>query len=100
MNLTVLVEEVSKDRFRASTTSPISLQAEGESRDEAIQRLQEVAAQRIDSGEIVEISVPERPKNAAWLKARGLFKDHPDFDQFLENIKEYRQQANEVESAS
>lgn len=92
MTLTVLVERLDDHTYRAETAQPVTLRAEGSTREEAVQRLQSMAAQRLSSGEILQISVPEPPREDAWSAFAGVWKDHPDFDAFLENIAEYRRE--------
>jgi predicted RNase H-like HicB family nuclease len=97
MDMTVLIEP--KDgRFRASTSQPVVMETEGASREEALQRLQELAKTRLAAGEVVLVPFPNGESNHPWMKFAGVWKDHPDFDQFQQNVSEYRQSLDETES--
>lgn len=97
MNATVLVERVGKARYRASTSQPIPLQTEGKSQEEAVKRLQKLARKRLAAGALIQISIPG-PESNPWQEYAGIWKNHPDFDAFLNNIAEYRQSANRTSS--
>jgi hypothetical protein len=45
MRVTVFVERLDERRYRASTSHPITMESEGSSRDEAVDRLRDQAAQ-------------------------------------------------------
>jgi hypothetical protein len=98
MNMTVLVERVDQHKYRASTSHPVAMESEGQSREEAVERLREQAAQRLKAGELFQVSVPGISDSNPWIKYAGAWKDHPDIDAFLENIAEYRRKVDEANS--
>mgnify|MGYP003580897022 CR=1 FL=1 len=100
MKATVFVEKVGKKKYRASTSHPISLESEGVSEDQALERLYELAKKRLSSGTLMQMNLPDVPGSNPWRAFAGVWKDHPDFDAFVENIAEYRRTANKADSAS
>jgi hypothetical protein len=96
----VLVEKLGKNKYRASTSQPIALESEGRSRDEAVRRLCTLARKRLAAGEWQQVSLPGPPQANPWIAYAGIWKDHPDFDDFLKNIAEYRRSANGLDAAS
>ena len=90
MKMTVLVERLDEHMYRASTSHPVAMESEGCSRDEAVERLREQAAQRIKDSELVQVSIPGAPDANPWVTYAGIWKDHADFDAVMENIAEYR----------
>jgi hypothetical protein len=94
MNLTVLVERIDDNKYRAVTSQPVALETEGTSREEAIERLRELARERLSAAEIVELEIPDVPGSNPWTSFAGVWKDHPDFEEFLENIAEYRRKVD------
>jgi hypothetical protein len=96
VKVTVLLERLDERKYRASTSQPILLEAEASSREEAVERLRELAKKRLESGELVEISLPEVREPNPWVEFAGVWKDHPDFDAFRENIAEYRRKVDEA----
>jgi transcriptional regulator NrdR family protein len=95
--MTVLVERLEEHRYRASTGQPVAMASEGSSREEAVERLREQATQRLKGGELVEISIAAVADANPWVRYAGIWKNHPDFDAFLENLAEYRRTANEAD---
>jgi hypothetical protein len=90
MKATVLVEKVGNGKYRATTSQPIPLETEGKSQDEALERLYDLAKKRLAAGKLVQMNLPDMPSSNPWQCFAGIWKDHPDFDAFLENIAEYR----------
>ena len=99
MNLTAVVERISGDRYRAVITQPLFLESEGQTADEAVKLVQELAVSRLSQAQIIEITVPEQTRPHAWARWAGVWKDNPDFDRYLANIEEYRRQSDAAESA-
>lgn len=98
MKMTVLVERLDEEKYRASTGYPLVIESEGKSRDEAVERLRKRALERLERSELVQVSIADDRNINPWVKYAGLWKDHPDFEAFLENIAEYRQTGDDVRS--
>jgi phosphoribosylformylglycinamidine (FGAM) synthase PurS component len=96
VKVTVLLERLDERKYRASTSQPISLEVEAGSREDAVERLREVAQKRLANVELVELSLPEVREPNPWVSFAGVWKDHPDFDAFRENIAEYRRKVDEA----
>ena len=94
MKTAVLVEKLGKKKYRASTSQPIALASRGRSRDEALKRLCTLARKRLAAGEWEQVSLPGPPDANPWIAYAGIWKDHPDFDDFLKNIADYRRTRN------
>jgi hypothetical protein len=43
---------------------------------------------RLSAGEWQQISLPGPPETNPWIDFAGVWKDHPDFDEFVDNIAE------------
>ena len=100
MKAAVLVEKLGKNKYRASTSQPIALESEGRSRDEAVERLCELARKRLAAGEWQQVLLPGPPEANPWIAYAGIWKDHPDFEDFVKNIAEYRRAANGLDAGS
>lgn len=100
MNVTIFVEQIGTGRYRAATSQPVPLRSEGSSPDEAVQRLRALAEERIAGGVVVQMDVPVSPEPNPWVEFAGVWKDHPDFDAFRENIAEHRRQIDEAEAGA
>jgi hypothetical protein len=97
MEVTVFVERLDDETYRAETAQPIALATEGRTRDEAIERLQVLARQRLSAGEMVRLEIPEVPTPHSWVAFAGIWKDHPDFDAVLRHIAEERRRSDAAE---
>ena len=90
MQITVLVEPISGVGFRALGGPPISLEAQGDTRDEALQNLRALIAEKIASGaELVALDVGPIDRGT-WARHAGMFRDDPLYDPWQEAISEAR----------
>jgi hypothetical protein len=99
MHATVLVERIGPKKYRASTTQPVVLESEGKSRREALGRLAELARKRLAAGQLVQITLQVPEEANPWKSFAGIWKDHPDFDAFVNNIKDYRASMNNSDAS-
>jgi hypothetical protein len=98
VNLTVFVEQIDPKKFRAETSQPFALSTEGSSREEAIERMRELAQERLAAGEMVQIEVPGSVESSSWSRFAGIWKDHPDMEEYRRSIAEYRRRVDEEQS--
>jgi hypothetical protein len=98
MQVTVFVERLDGETYRAETAQPIVLVTEGRTRDEAIQRLLVLAQQRLTAGEMLHLEIPEVAVPHPWVPFAGIWKDHPDLDAVLEHIAAERRRLDAAES--
>ena len=98
MQVTVFVEQLDEQTYRAETAQPITLVTEGRTRDEAIEQLRLLAQRRLTAGEMVRLDIPEVAVSHPWVPFVGIRKDHPDLDAVLEHIVAERQKRDAAES--
>jgi len=98
MQIPVLIESVKSNGYRVTTGQPLAMIAEGATREEALQQLQQALQKRLSSG--AEI-VPFELSSAAHPLApyAGMFKDNPLFDAWQQAIADYRQADEEAETS-
>jgi hypothetical protein len=95
MQIPVLLEPIAGNGYRARGGEPISLSAEGATREEALQRLRELIQRRLhDGAELValEVSLSTNP----WAAMAGTFKENPLFEEWLQAMAENRRQEDAV----
>jgi predicted RNase H-like HicB family nuclease len=97
MQVTVFVEQLDEQTYRAEMTQPITLVTQGRTRDEAIERLRVLAQQRLAEGEMVCLEFPEVAVPHPWVPFAGIWQDHPDLDAVLEHIAEARRRLDAAE---
>lgn len=98
MQVTVFVERLNEQTYRAETAQPIALVTEGRTRDEAIAQLRLLAQQRLTAGEMVSLDIPDVAIPHPWVPFAGIWKDHPDLDAVLEHIAAERRRLDAAES--
>ena len=94
MQIPVVVERVKGNGYRARSAEPVSISANGLTRDEALAKLRAKIETRLEKGtEIVGMEVGPRPH--PWMEFAGMFKDDPMFDDWIKSMAEYRQQVED-----
>jgi len=91
MNIQVFLQPVNGSGFRAETSSPWNVTAQGATREEALDRVRDqIRAKLADGSEVVSVAVDE-PENP-WLKLAGIHSNDPQYQNDLDAVAEYRQQ--------
>jgi hypothetical protein len=98
VEMTVFVERVDEQTYRAEMAQPIALVTKGRTRDEAIERLRVLAQQRLAAGEMIQLDIPQVVVPHPWIPFAGIWKDHPDLDAVLEHIAAERRKRDTTES--
>ncbi len=89
MQMSVLVEPLKGNGFRARGAEPFAFSAEGATREEALAKLKAAVEARLRAGaEIVTLQVGSEPH--PWLEFAGMFKDDPDFKDVMQIMAENR----------
>jgi hypothetical protein len=92
----VLIEPVTENGYRAIGAGGLSLglSAEGDTREEAMEKIRELVKARVARGaEIRPLQVPAGPH--PWSAQAGWLRDDPMFDAWQQAIEEYRRQRDE-----
>ncbi|MBI4583128.1 MAG: type II toxin-antitoxin system HicB family antitoxin [Planctomycetes bacterium] len=95
MQISVLVEPIENDGYRATVMAP-PLMAEAPTREEALNRLRELIRGKFSNAEVVRIDIDVTIPGEAhpWKSIAGTWKDHPDAADFEQNIRDYRRSVN------
>jgi hypothetical protein len=94
MDIPVLLEKVAGNGYRAQGMEPFALTAEAPTREEALQKLRELIAERIPSGaELVSLEIPTT--RHPWASFAGDLKDDPLLEPWKKAMAEYRRQMDE-----
>ena len=94
MDISVILEQVKDNGYRASAFVPVSLVAEAATRDEAVERIRAMLHEKLSGAELIQLDVPVATGANPWLAVAGTWRDHPDVDQVKENIEEYRREVD------
>lgn len=76
MEIPVIIEALPGNGYQASSGSPLDLTAQGLTREEALQRLQDLLRSRLEAGvQIISLTVSQPP--APWARFAGALRDDP-----------------------
>ncbi len=95
MQIPVLVEPIANNGYRASAGEPLSLAADGASREAALAKLKELVQARLKNGaELVPVEVTPEPH--PWMQFAGMFDPNDPLVQDWEKaMAEYRREVDE-----
>jgi hypothetical protein len=90
MEITVLIEPVAGNVYRAKTGDPLGLTAEGATVEDALHALHGLVAQRVAGGaQLVQLTVP--PGGHPWAPFGGDLRGDPLLEDWKRSMAEYRQ---------
>ena len=91
MQIPILLMPIPGNKFRARVGEPFSLSFEGETRDEAVQKLKEqIAGMLSGGGEIVQLEIQETEH--PLKRFAGMLRDDPLFDDWQRAIADRRRE--------
>jgi predicted RNase H-like HicB family nuclease len=89
--LNILLEQDEKGKLVATVLEVPNCQAEGGTRQQALDRVKQILADRLSHAEIIPIEVtPASPENS-WMKFAGIFNDDPLFAEIAQEIRAERE---------
>ena len=94
MNVSVMLEQVRENGYRATALVPTPLVAEAPTRDEAVDMIRGLISERLSGAELIQVEVPLATQPNPWLAIAGTWRDHPDVDEVVENISAYRREVD------
>jgi predicted RNase H-like HicB family nuclease len=102
MQYQVFVQKPTDQTFMASVVGLPNITANGITEKEAIDRLKSILDAQFKNGKLVtiDIDVPSEKspgKSDPWITNAGIFKDDPTFDDFLAEMKAYRDDVDSAE---
>jgi predicted RNase H-like HicB family nuclease len=102
MQYQVFVQNPTDQIFMASVVGLPNVTANGITEKEAIDRLKGILDAQFKNGKLVtiDIDVPSESspkKSDPWITNAGIFRDDPTFDDFLAEMKAYRDEVDSVE---
>jgi len=94
MQISVLIEPVKGNGYRARGAEPFGLSADGATREEALAKLKtQVECRLRDGAEVVTLQVGHEPN--PWMEFAGMFKDDPDFAEVIKIMAENRRKMDQ-----
>ncbi len=96
MTISVLVERVEGNGYRARSGEPLVLATEGATQEEALLKLRELIQSRIAAGaQLVELDITTKTP-PPWARFAGRWKaDDPLIEEWEKEVAEYRREMDE-----
>ena len=95
MHVSVLLEQLNDNAYRATSFLPVPLVAEASTRKQALDRIREMIRDKLSKGEVIQVEVPGEAEIAdPWRAMIGIWKDNPDAADIVENMREYRKKVD------
>lgn len=91
MEISVLLESIENNGFRATTLAPEPVVVEAATRQEALEQLRELVRGKFSNAELVRIDVSLAGEAHPWKSIAGSWRNHPDASDFEQNVREYRE---------
>jgi hypothetical protein len=95
MNVSVVLEQLNNNAYRATSFAPVPLVAEASTRQQAVERIREMIRDRLSKIEVIQVEVPGKEEaKDPWTAMIGTWAGHPDAADFEQNMREYRQEVD------
>lgn len=91
----VLIEHQPEGQVSAMVLGWQDCRVEGETKEDALNKLRQLLNNRLQNTEIVSLDVSIPESEHPWMKFAGMFNDDPDFDDVLADIEAYRREVDE-----
>lgn len=79
-------------RFIAHVRQWPAVIAEGDTEEEALQKVQIDLKSLLSGGRVVQLEIDETSEEHLWKQFAGMFADDPDWDGFQAAIQQYREE--------
>jgi hypothetical protein len=93
----VLVTQQSERVWIAKLLAWAGFSVEGDSREDALQKLDQQVKMQLADGEIAYLDLALTPADNPWLTIAGKYADDPNWDEYQAAIAAARREANEAE---
>ncbi len=95
MNVSVMLEQLNDDAYRATAFAPAPLVAEASTREQAVDKIRAMIHQRLAEVEVIQVEIPGSPmSHDPWSSIARSWQGHPDTAEFEQNLKDYRQEVD------
>ncbi len=89
------IKRLKNGKYQTFVLDYPSLKASANSKDEALLKLSHRLQAFFKDTEIIQLEIEINKPEDPWMKFAGMFKDDPQFDEFLQAIQDYR---NEIDA--
>ncbi|MCP4349153.1 MAG: hypothetical protein GY795_27040 [Desulfobacterales bacterium] len=90
MNYPIILKSKASRGYEAEPMGIPELRIIGATEADAIQKVTQALKEWFSSAKVIQIDIPDMQSSNPWLEAWGRSADDPDFDDFLDEIKQLR----------
>jgi hypothetical protein len=90
----VRIREEPEGQFTAELLGAPDIRATAATREQAIEQVRALLQEQVDLGSIAAIEIPRRN---SLMEFAGMWKDDPTFDNYLEEIRKFREEEDRRE---
>jgi hypothetical protein len=95
MNVSVVLEQLNDNAYRATSFAPVPLVAEAATRQQAVDQIRDMIRDRLSQVEVIHVEVPGKEEiNDPWIAMIGTWAGHPDAADIEQNMREYREEVD------
>jgi hypothetical protein len=94
MEISVLLEALPADGYRATSLTPTRLTAEAPSREKALEEISRLVQEQLSHAEVVQLQITVPGECHPWHALAGTWSDHPDRAEFEQHLRDYRRQVD------
>jgi len=102
MTVNVLVQTSPEKGYAATVLGWPDLVVTAPTKEETLEKIKAELTHRLAQGEIISLDLDIEPKNGEdpWMKFAGMWENDPTFDDFLAEIKTYREELDKELNAA
>lgn len=93
MQIPVAIEPTSMGGFRAESMPPFGVVAEGNTREEAVSKIEAELNKQVEQGKVMMVEVRGKANNP-WSRIAGSLKDNPLLGEWKAAMEEFRKQCD------
>jgi predicted RNase H-like HicB family nuclease len=92
MTVNILVQPSPEKGYTATVLGWPDLVVAAQTKEEALEKIRAELRRTLEKGEVISLQVEPVNGEHPWMKFAGMWKDDPAFDDFLAEIKAYREE--------
>lgn len=94
MDISVILERVNENGYRATALMPLPVVTEASTREQALEQISTLLCEKLSGAELVHVDVPGTTSANPWMAIAGTWRDNAELDEVGRNIDAYRRQVN------
>jgi predicted RNase H-like HicB family nuclease len=97
MQYQLFVQNQPNSKYVASIVGIPNSSVEGDTREEAIEKVKVLLAEKVANGELITVEINPAVESKAPSRRMGLLENDPTFDDFMEKLAAIRREANSIQ---